>query len=147
VASAVGYNLKLKTTVLSFLPYLFSFGSLPIIILGASNYPIELWYGAVGALFGVGLHLANVFKDLPQDLASGILGLPQVLGEKLCRIGCAICFGTGALILYLQTQSSAAILVGLAAAIFLRPMPAKFAFPYSMALGMAVMLVFITTLA
>jgi len=147
VLSAVAYNAKLKETPLSFLPYLFSFGLLPIFILGATNYESELWMGVIGALFGVGLHLANVFKDLEQDRESGIFGLPQILGEKFCRIGCALCFGTGSLILFGTTESNASLAVASAAAVFLLPIPARFAFPYAMALGAAVMTVLISTIS
>ena len=147
VLSAVAYNAKLKATPLSFLPYLFSFGLLPIFILGATKHDSAPWMFAIGALFGVGLHLANVFKDLDQDRASGIMGLPQILGARLCRIGCALCFGIGSLILYTATASNASLVIVIASAIFLRPIPAKFAFPYAMALGMAVMAVLISTIS
>ena len=147
VLSAVAYNAKLKATPFSFLPYLFSFGLLPIFILGATKHDSEPWMSAVGALFGVGLHLANVFKDLEQDRESGIYGLPQILGEKLCRIGCALCFGIGSLILYWKTTSNLSLFIVIASIIFLLPIPARFAFPFAMALGVAVMAVLIGTIS
>jgi 4-hydroxybenzoate polyprenyltransferase len=34
-----------------------------------------------GALFGMAAHFINVIKDMDQDQASGIKGLPQRLGK------------------------------------------------------------------
>jgi 4-hydroxybenzoate polyprenyltransferase len=147
VLSALAYNLKLKSTPLSFLPYLFSFGLLPIIVLGATKYPIETWMAAIGALFGVGAHLANVFKDLEQDRESGIFGLPQILGTTYARIGCALCFGGGAFILFATTSRKEALVIVLTSTIFLLPIPRKYVFPFAMVLGISVMSVFISAIS
>lgn len=146
VASAVAYNFKLKSTAISFLPFAFSFGLLPVIILGATGGQSELWMVSIGALFGVGVHLANVFKDLEDDRASGIYGLPQKLGVKKSRLGCAISFGGGGLVLALNTAEQSAWLIVLASMIFLIPLPRKYIFPFAMALGLAVMAVFIAAI-
>jgi 4-hydroxybenzoate polyprenyltransferase len=146
VASALAYNAKLKSTPLSFLPYLVSFGLLPVIIVGATKVEIKWWMPAIGALFGVGAHFANVFKDLEEDLASGIRGLPQLLGATLSKIICAMCFGGGALILYIVSQQGVALFLVAGGGIFLLPIPRKFAFPFAMALGLAVMLIFISAI-
>lgn len=146
VASAVAYNFKLKATAISFLPYAFSFGLLPVIILGASGQQSQLWMVSLGALFGVGVHLANVFKDLENDRASGIYGLPQLLGIKKSRLGCAISFGGGGLILALNTGEQSAWFIVLASIIFLIPLPRKYIFPFAMLLGLAVMGVFIAAI-
>ena len=146
VASAVAYNFRLKSTAISFLPFAFSFGLLPVIILGATGGQSELWMVSIGALFGVGVHLANVFKDLENDRASGIYGLPQKLGIRRSRFGCAISFGGGGLILALNTAEQSAWLIVLASIIFLIPLPRKYIFPFAMALGLAVMAVFIAAI-
>ena len=146
VASAVAYNFKLKSTAISFLPFAFSFGLLPVIILGATGRQSELWMVSIGALFGVGVHLANVFKDLENDRASGIYGLPQKLGVNKSRLGCAISFGGGGLVLALNTGKQSAWLIVLASIIFLIPLPRKYIFPFAMALGLAVMAVFIAAI-
>ncbi len=142
IASALSYNLKLKRTLLSFLPYAISFGLLPLIILGATNYPYQWWAPAIGALFGIGVHIANVFKDLEEDLESGIRGLPQIAGERLSRFICTFCFGGSALILYFQTDSVAALIILIGAITFLFPLPRKITFPLAMVLGLATMLIF-----
>lgn len=146
VASAVAYNFKLKATAISFLPYAFSFGLLPVIILGASGQESQLWMFSVGALFGLGVHLANVFKDLENDRASGIYGLPQILGTNKSRLGCAISFGGGGLVLAFNTGEQSAWLIVLASIIFLIPLPREYIFPFAMALGLAVMGVFIAAI-
>ena len=146
VASAVAYNFKLKSTAISFLPFAFSFGLLPVIILGATGGQSELWMVSIGSLFGVGVHLANVFKDLEDDRASGIYGLPQKLGVKRSRFGCAISFGGGGLVLALKTGEQSAWLIVLASIIFLIPLPRKYIFPFAMALGLAVMAVFVAAI-
>jgi len=79
--SATSYNLKLKKTSLSFLPYVFSFGSLPwAIYLSAGKHP-PLWL-VLGFIFiSSAFHFLNVLKDLDADIAQGVLGLPQRVGR------------------------------------------------------------------
>jgi len=82
VAAAWAYNARLKSTLLSWVPYAFSFGAVPSIITLARDAPVlaPWWATAAGALLGVGAHLCNVLPDLEQDLATGVRGLPHVLG-------------------------------------------------------------------
>lgn len=78
------YNLGLKATVLSWLPYAVAFGLLPAIAtLSAtpSRWPAA-WAMTAGALLGVAAHLANVLPDLSQDASTGVRGLPHRLGAK-----------------------------------------------------------------
>lgn len=147
VVSAIAYNFKLKATPLSFLPYAFSFGFLPVIILGATGQPSKFWMVLIGATFGIGVHLANVFKDIEDDRESGIYGMPQILGVKKSRIGCSLAFGTGGLILALNTGEKSAWLIVVGAISFLLPIPSKFIFPFAMLLGLAVMGVFIMAIS
>ena len=80
VGSAATYNLGLKATPLSFLPYAVSFGLVPsIVTLGVGAWA-PWWASAAGALLGVGAHLANALPDLDGDLATGVRGLPHRLG-------------------------------------------------------------------
>lgn len=82
VLSALTYNVKLKSTVLSPLPYVISFGSLPwVIFLAAGNTP-PLWLYLGFILFTTAFHFLNVLKDLQWDLDQGVLGLPQRLGRS-----------------------------------------------------------------
>ncbi|MDT0212303.1 UbiA family prenyltransferase [Rothia sp. ARF10] len=82
VASAWTYNLWLKATAASWLPYAVSFGGLPVFVhlAGGGAPPAEVVAG--GALLGVGAHLLNVVPDLADDEATGVRGLPHRLGAR-----------------------------------------------------------------
>ncbi|MFF8278515.1 UbiA family prenyltransferase [Streptomyces lateritius] len=84
VAAAWSYNLWLKHTIASWLPYAAAFGLLPAFLtlaLPGNPWP-PLWLSAAAALLATGAHFANVLPDIEGDLASGVLGLPQRLGRR-----------------------------------------------------------------
>jgi len=82
ILSATFYNLKLKPTILSPLPYIVSFGALPwAIYLPAENQP-PLWLYLDFMIIAVAFHFFNVLKDFQWDINQGILGLPQRLGKN-----------------------------------------------------------------
>jgi 4-hydroxybenzoate polyprenyltransferase len=82
VASAWTYNLGLKRTAASWVPYAVSFGLLPLYVwLSAGALPPP-WLVGGAALLGVAGHLTNVLPDLEQDAASGRRGLPHRLGPR-----------------------------------------------------------------
>jgi 4-hydroxybenzoate polyprenyltransferase len=87
VASGWTYNLGLKRTALSWLPYAVSFGLLPaFVVLGLPGSPLPpAWAIVAGSLLGVGAHLANVLPDIDDDLATGVRGLPHRLGRRRTR--------------------------------------------------------------
>jgi 4-hydroxybenzoate polyprenyltransferase len=84
VLSAWAYNLGLKATVLSWLPYAVSFGLSPAIVTMSAASPRwpAAWAIAAGALLGVAAHLANVLPDLDDDIATGIRGLSHRIGAR-----------------------------------------------------------------
>jgi 4-hydroxybenzoate polyprenyltransferase len=83
ILSATFYNLKLKPTILSPLPYIISFGLLPwAIYLPAGNQP-PLWLVIDFMLISVAFHFFNVLKDFQWDINQGVLGLPQCLGRNV----------------------------------------------------------------
>jgi 4-hydroxybenzoate polyprenyltransferase len=93
VGSGLAYNLGVKATMASFVPYAVAFGSLPAVVwlaaatsgaVDAGSLP-PAWMVLVGALLGVGAHLVNALPDLTQDAAHGILGLPHRLGPRRTR--------------------------------------------------------------
>ncbi|MER7663584.1 MULTISPECIES: UbiA family prenyltransferase [unclassified Streptomyces] len=86
-AAGWAYNLRLKQTVLSPLPYAVGFGSLPAFVtLGLPSPAWPAWWAVMaGALLGVGAHLVNVLPDIADDLATGVRGLPQRMGRAACR--------------------------------------------------------------
>ncbi len=91
VASAWTYNLRLKATAASVLPYAVSFGLLPAFVTaGLPGHPVAGWLVAAGALLGSGAHFANVLPDLDEDLRTGIRGLPHRLGAGRSRVAAAV---------------------------------------------------------
>ncbi len=84
ICSAICYNLWLKSTWVSWLPYALSFGLLPAFVtlgLPSRQWPQPLVMVAT-ALLGVGAHMVNAAADLDDDAATGIKGLPQRLGAR-----------------------------------------------------------------
>ena len=83
ILSATFYNLKLKSTIISPLPYIVSFGALPwAIYLPVGNQP-PLWLFIDFMLIAVAFHFFNVLKDFQWDINQGVLGLPQRLGRNV----------------------------------------------------------------
>jgi 4-hydroxybenzoate polyprenyltransferase len=80
--SATAYNLKLKSTIFSPLPYIISFGSLPWAIYLSADKTPPLWLFLCFMIFSSAFHFLNVIKDLRWDLDQGVNGLPQRLGQK-----------------------------------------------------------------
>jgi 4-hydroxybenzoate polyprenyltransferase len=88
VAAAWAYNLGVKRTAASWVPYALAFGLLPAFVtLGLPGQPWPpAWAMAAGALLGVGAHFTNVLPDIDADLAAGVRGLPQRLGRRRTRV-------------------------------------------------------------
>jgi 4-hydroxybenzoate polyprenyltransferase len=103
VAAAWAYNLGVKRTVLSWLPYALGFALLPAFVtFGLPGHPRPpLWLLGAGALLGVGAHAANVLPDIDADLAAGIRGLPQRLGSRGARTLAAAALLTASVLLVL----------------------------------------------
>jgi len=103
VAAAWAYNLGLKRTVWSPLPYALAFGLLPgFVTLGLPGHPWPpAWAVAAGALLGLGAHGANVLPDIGADLAAGVRGAPQRLGAGRTRVACACALAAASAVLVL----------------------------------------------
>lgn len=82
VGGGLAYNLGLKATRWSWLPYAVAFGSLPAVVTLAQSPPeLPPWQIMLaGGLLGVGAHFVNVLPDLEDDAATGIRGLPHRVG-------------------------------------------------------------------
>ncbi|MGX7825776.1 UbiA family prenyltransferase [Actinokineospora sp. 24-640] len=79
LGSAWAYDLGVKATAVSVLPYVVSFGLLPVIV---AREPAPAWLIAAAALLGCAAHFANAVPDLADDLATGVRGLPHRLGAR-----------------------------------------------------------------
>jgi 4-hydroxybenzoate polyprenyltransferase len=86
VACGWAYNLGLKATAWSWLPYALAFGGLPVFVSLAAGAQPAWWAATAGALLGVGAHLVNTLPDLDDDRATGVLGLPHRLGAGPTRL-------------------------------------------------------------
>jgi 4-hydroxybenzoate polyprenyltransferase len=82
VAAGLAYNLGLKATALSPLPYLIGFGTLPATAtLSSPDYAYPPWWAVLASgLLGAAAHFANVLPDLGEDEATGVRGLPHRFG-------------------------------------------------------------------
>ncbi len=92
VGAAITYNLGLKSTVVSWVPYMVAFGALPVAV-GLTLRPTELppvWVVVVAGLLGIGAHLLNVYPDLQADAATGVRGLPQRLGRRAIPLAATV---------------------------------------------------------
>ena len=90
--SAVAYDLWLSRTPLSVLPYLVSFGVLPLWVATGVEVPLERVAAAVplAATFAAAAHLANTLRDWEVDAGSGSRSLAQTLGRRTSRITASV---------------------------------------------------------
>jgi 4-hydroxybenzoate polyprenyltransferase len=128
IVSAWTYNLGLKSTPLSVLPYIVSFGLLPLIVTLALPQPAlaSPWAIAAGSLLGIAAHFANVLPDLADDAATGVRGLPHRLGRRpvgltiaiaLAAASACIVLGLGGAAWYQITGLGISLALAVAAAI------------------------------
>ncbi len=79
----LAYDLRLKRTALSWLPYLLALPLAPIWVWVALDRfgPRLLWLYPLGASLFLALHLANALSDYAGDTTAGIRGIAQRLGR------------------------------------------------------------------
>ncbi|MDO7882237.1 UbiA family prenyltransferase [Antiquaquibacter soli] len=97
------YNLGLKSTPVSVLPYALGFGALPFVVTLSRPDPAAAtwWAAAAGALLGVAAHFANVIPDLEDDRATGVRGLPHRIGAQASGGVVAVALAAASLLLVL----------------------------------------------
>lgn len=101
IVSAWAYNLGLKSTAFSVVPYLVSFGLLPLIVtVSRPDDALAVWWAmGAAALLGAAAHFANVLPDFDDDRATGVRGLPHILGRAGSGMAtCVALVGASALI-------------------------------------------------
>lgn len=143
VAAGWAYNVGVKATALSWLPYALAFGGLPVFVTlaepGAGVPP--WWLPLAGALLGVGAHLLNVLPDLADDQATGVRGLGHRLGHRrasllavatLVAATAVIALGTSAVPTALLASALAAV-----AALACLALLARGRVPFRAAIGIA----------
>jgi 4-hydroxybenzoate polyprenyltransferase len=106
--SATAYNVKLKSTLLSVVPYIVSFGALPWAIYVAAGTRPPTWIVLGFILISSAFHFLNVLKDIDTDIAQGIMGLPQVLGRTKSIVMALLLAGIGILVVVVSLTSPSA---------------------------------------
>jgi 4-hydroxybenzoate polyprenyltransferase len=88
VALAWAYNLGLKRTAASPLPYAAAFGLVPVVVAAAKpGAPApRLALAAAGVACGIAAHFANTVGDTAEDAMTGVRGLPQRLGPAVSTV-------------------------------------------------------------
>ncbi|MCA1587445.1 MAG: UbiA family prenyltransferase [Chloroflexi bacterium] len=119
-ASAVTYSLWLSRTRVSVVPYLVSFGILPLWIATGVGVPLVRVAAAplLVAPFAAAAHLANALRDFEADAAFGRRNLAQALGRRTAHraawlLAMGVGVGAGALLLARGGVSPAAGALGL----------------------------------
>jgi 4-hydroxybenzoate polyprenyltransferase len=123
---ALLYDWPLKSTPLSIVPYLVTFGLLPaFVVMTLPGHPVPpAWLVAAGSLLGGGAHFANVLPDLEDDAATGVRGLPHMLGAAGSSVAAALLLLAATLTLVFGPPGppSAAAWVAAAASVVILPL-------------------------
>ncbi|MGZ0712372.1 UbiA family prenyltransferase (plasmid) [Coraliomargarita sp. W4R53] len=98
LVSAWSYNAWLKSSVISVVPFIVSFGLLPSLVTLSAENPVvaPIWAGVAGGALGIAIHLTNVLPDLEDDAMTGVRGLPHRLGRRASAVLAALALVVGA---------------------------------------------------
>jgi 4-hydroxybenzoate polyprenyltransferase len=92
VACGWAYNLGLKSTWISWLPFALAFGALP----GVATFALPdrpapaTWVLVAGGLLGIAAHLTNVVPDLEDDRATAVVGFAHRVGARAALLLAAV---------------------------------------------------------
>ncbi len=111
VGSGWAYNLGVKGTLWSPLPYVIGFGALPVYVVRVSGSSVPWWMVVAGALLGTAVHFANAAPDVEQDRAAGVWGVPQRIGEPRSVLVALAALGAAGVILLGQLSASGVVWV------------------------------------
>ena len=109
VGSAWHYDLWLKRTIASAVPFALSFGLVPVIVaamLPGSPLPRATIVAAAAAC-GVAAHFSNTVPDVDADAATGVRGLPQRVGPDASTTVAAAFVAAASLLLVIATDAAA----------------------------------------
>lgn len=126
--SAVAYDLWLSRTPLSVVPYVVSFGLLPLWIAAGVGVGLERVAGAallVGP-FAAAAHLANALRDFDADARLGSRNLAQTLGARAAHatafvLAIGVGIGVGAALVVGGNATPISLVFGLAGLVVLIP--------------------------
>ncbi|MGB2695219.1 MAG: UbiA family prenyltransferase [Dehalococcoidia bacterium] len=90
LAAGVAYDVRLKRSVLSALPFMVALAALPFWVwVSLDRFVDQLWWLlAFAPLVGLSVHLANTAPDLESDRVAGVRGLAHVIGLQATVIVC-----------------------------------------------------------
>ena len=121
VLSAWTYNLWLKMTIFSALPYAVSFGLVPAFVTYGLTPPSPppMWLVVTCALLGVSAHLANAIPDVTSDELVGAGGVVAAVGVRMASIAALTCLvvAVGLLAAHLDVAPVVAVAVVLVTAV------------------------------
>jgi 4-hydroxybenzoate polyprenyltransferase len=83
-ACGLAYDVRLKRTLLSAVPYMIAIPTLPLwVYVTLGRWEAVLWWLLpLAGLIGLALHLANTLPDIESDAAHGVRGLAHRLGMR-----------------------------------------------------------------
>ncbi len=116
VVAGWAYDLGLKSTSWSVVPYVVCFGLLPVFVVMGLPAAVPWWLPVAGALLGAGAHFANVLPDLDDDAATGVRGLPHRLGASASRAAAAVLLLGATLVLAVSAPLPPVVAVAVPAA-------------------------------
>lgn len=110
-ALGIWYNVALKRSQWSWLPYVLALPLAPIWVWTALGRftPALLWLYVVGAPLLLALHIANALADFAADLQAGSFGLVQRLGARRAEL--VLWFGAAVPLLVLAARALGASLL------------------------------------
>jgi 4-hydroxybenzoate polyprenyltransferase len=84
IAAGLAYDMRLKRTVFSALPFMIALPALPFWVwLSLGEFMSELWWLLPFApLAGLAVHISNTLPDIESDARAGVRGLPHALGVR-----------------------------------------------------------------
>jgi heme o synthase len=117
------YDLRLKETPASWLPFAVSFGLVPVVVataLPGSPLP-QATLVAAGSCCGIAAHFANTIGDAADDALTGVRGLPQRIGPAASTVVAATFVAAASVLLVVATHAAApaltAAVLGVGAAV------------------------------
>jgi 4-hydroxybenzoate polyprenyltransferase len=111
ILSGLAYNLWLKGSLLSVVPYMVGFGVLPLYVTLSSAPPLWAapWTLVAGASLGIAAHLANAIPDLEDDSHVGVRGLPQRLGYRASGLATYLVLAVASVVVVAAPQGAVPI--------------------------------------